>query len=68
MQALVEYSSGEGSDSENSDVEEAQARNTTAPQHDSHDSTVVAAPRGLKRCFDHVEGQWAATVMILGVC
>jgi hypothetical protein len=63
MQPLVEYSSGEGSES----AEEDTQANTSESRLPSHDSAVVA-PRGLKRCFEHVEGQWATTVMILGTC
>jgi hypothetical protein len=63
MQALVEYSSGEGSDSSANVLLQS---NTPAPQLPSEDATVEAGRRGQKRSFDHVEGQWAATVMVLG--
>ena len=67
MQRLVEYSSGEGSDSETSAVE-ATVPDTAARQQHSHEAAVAAAARGKKRCFEHVDGQWAATLMILGAC
>lgn len=63
--ALVEYSSG----AETESSEEKPHENTPlpSPEPSSQRSDGAAAPVGLKRKFNHVEGRWAATVMMMGV-